>query len=131
MFKHLKYTIILPLICLLFSSFILVPRVMAVPGDYGLRETTGVTGKNLPTLGKDSIASKIGSLVGTVLSFVGVIFLILMIVGGLMWMTAGGTETQVTKAKSLITQAIIGLIIVMSAYALVSFIGGAVGPAPK
>ena len=62
--------------------------------------------------------SIIGSIIQVALSFLGVIFLILMIYGGFLWMTAKGNEEQVTKAKNLITAAIIGLIIVISAYAI-------------
>lgn len=40
-----------------------------------------------------------------------------------MWMTAGGDEQKVTKAKDLITQAVIGLIVVLAAYAITAFIG--------
>ena len=58
----------------------------------------------------------------TFLSFIGVIFLILMVYAGFLWMTAHGNEEQVTKAKSLITAAIIGLIIVVSAYAISYFV---------
>ena len=57
-----------------------------------------------------------------VLSFVGVIFLVLMIYGGFIWMTAKGNEGEVEKAKKIITQSIIGLIIVFGAYAISYFI---------
>jgi len=56
------------------------------------------------------------------LGFVGVVFLILMIVGGLMWMTAAGNDERVNKAKSLITNAVIGMVIVFSAYAITYFV---------
>lgn len=69
-----------------------------------------------------SIEGTISVIIKTALSFLGVIFLILMIYGGYLWMTAGGNEQQVEKAKSLITAAIIGLIIVVSAYAISYFV---------
>ncbi len=52
------------------------------------------------------------------LSFLGVIFLILMIYGGFLWMTAAGNDEQVGQAKKILTGAIIGLIIVVAAYAI-------------
>ena len=52
----------------------------------------------------------------------GMIFLILMLYGGYLWMTAAGKEERVTKAKNLITAAIIGVIIVVSAYAISYFV---------
>jgi hypothetical protein len=38
-------------------------------------------------------------------------------------MTAIGKENQVEKAKNIIIQAVIGLVIVLAAYAITSFIG--------
>ena len=70
---------------------------------------------NLPTM--------IGKIVGVALSFVGVIFLVLMIAGGIMWMVSNGNEEKVGKAKNLIVAAIIGLIVVLAAYALTITIG--------
>jgi hypothetical protein len=70
-----------------------------------------------------SLPSAIGKIVGAALSFIGVIFFILMIYGGLLWMTAAGNDQQVEKAKDLIVAAIIGLVIVFAAYAITSFIG--------
>ena len=69
------------------------------------------------------LQTKAGLIVGTVLSFVGVLFLALMIYAGITWMTAQGNEQQVTQAKSLLINAVIGIIIVFAAYAITSFIG--------
>jgi hypothetical protein len=69
------------------------------------------------------LQTKAGQIVGVVLSFVGVIFLALMIYAGISWMTAAGNDQQVTKAKSLMVNATIGIIIVFAAYAITSFIG--------
>lgn len=69
----------------------------------------------------------ISTIINTVLSFLGVIFLILMVYGGYMWMTAAGDEQKVDKAKDLIKNAIIGLIIVIAAYAISYFVLGEFG----
>ena len=71
----------------------------------------------------DDVPSAVGTIVGYVLSFVGILFLLLMIYAGILWMIAGGNEQQVQKAKSLIGAAIIGLIIVLAAYAITTFLG--------
>ena len=60
----------------------------------------------------------IQTIIEVALSFLGVIFLILTIYGGFLWMTAAGNEEKVSKAKKILTAAIIGLIIVISAYAI-------------
>lgn len=59
-----------------------------------------------------------------VLSFVGVIFLILMIAGGFTWMTSGGNQESIAKARRTIASAAVGLIIVLSAYAITTYVGG-------
>ena len=56
------------------------------------------------------------------LSLLGIIFIILIIIGGYGWMMAGGDEGKVTAAKERIRQAIIGLIITVSAYAITYFV---------
>ena len=64
----------------------------------------------------------ISQIIFTVLTLLGVIFMILMVYGGSIWMTAGGKEDRVKKAKDLIQAAIIGLIIVVAAYAISFFV---------
>lgn len=71
--------------------------------------------------------SMISAVISIALAFVGVIFLVLMIYGGYLWMTAAGSEEQVTKAKKLITAAIIGLIIVIMSYAISYFVVNILG----
>ncbi len=66
---------------------------------------------------------KITSIIGTVLSFVGVAFLILMIYGGILWMTSQGNNDQIKKAKGILINGIIGLVIVIFAYAITAYIG--------
>lgn len=65
----------------------------------------------------------IGTIVGAVLSFLGVIFFLLIFYGGLRWMLAQGNDQEVDKAKQIIVAATIGLIIVLAAYAITAFIG--------
>ena len=113
-------------------------RPATATGDYGLNETLNpvpadptITANLGSALNKSSVdqgagaflSQKSGQIVGAILGFIGVIFLILMIYAGFSWMTASGNESQVDKAKNLITAAIIGLIIVLAAYAITAFIG--------
>ena len=56
------------------------------------------------------------------LGFLGLIFVILMIVAGFRWMTAAGNEEEVKKAQGIIRTAIIGLVIVLTSYAITFFI---------
>ncbi len=69
-----------------------------------------------------SLDERISSFISLFLSFLGVIFLILMIFGGYNWMTAAGDEKKIDKAKDTIRAAIIGLIIIIAAYAISIFV---------
>lgn len=71
---------------------------------------------------QDDINTLISLIIRTALSLLGVIFLVLLVYGGYLWMTDRGNEDQVKRARNLISAAIIGLIIVVSAYAISIFV---------
>ncbi|OGF26196.1 hypothetical protein A2331_01980 [Candidatus Falkowbacteria bacterium RIFOXYB2_FULL_34_18] len=122
--------------CIIFISlFVIFLPTVILAGDYGLNETAGqafignpqAREKDLQSGGIiTSLPSAIGKFVGAGLAFIGVVFLVLMIYGGFVWMIARGNEQEVEKAKNLIEAAVIGLVIVMSAYAITAYIGGAI-----
>jgi len=64
----------------------------------------------------------VGKVVGIVVGLLGLILAVFIVWGGAMWMTSGGNEEQIKKAKAMIINAIIGLVIVLLAYAISSFI---------
>lgn len=100
------------------TMFLLAAKNALAAIETGLDATAGAAGLDT----RSSIEGITGSLISQALGFVGIIFLVLMIAGGLMWMTAGGSEEKVTKAKNLIKGAVIGLIIVFSSFYITEFI---------
>lgn len=126
------------LISAFFSIFLLCPVQAA---DYGLEATVKATGGSLPTSikGAKTISELAGVIVNVALSMIGILFFILMLYAGITWMKAMGSTEDITKAKEMIIQAIIGLIIVMSAYAISNLVftslgasgGGGGGPNPS
>ncbi|MBI4281380.1 hypothetical protein HY625_01005 [Candidatus Uhrbacteria bacterium] len=64
----------------------------------------------------------IGTIINAFLGLLGVAFLGLLIYGGYTWMTAQGNEEGVGTAKKIITQAVIGLAIVLAAYVISYFV---------
>lgn len=66
----------------------------------------------------------IASAIKVFLGFMGIIFLVLIVYGGILWMTATGKDDQVNKAKSLLVSGIIGLIIVVSSFAVTKLLTG-------
>lgn len=64
----------------------------------------------------------VATIIKTMLTLLGIIFVVLMIFSGYQWMTAGGNEDAIKKARSRIINAIIGLAIVVFAYAVTAFV---------
>ena len=62
------------------------------------------------------------SLVALVLGFLGLIAVIIILIAGFLWMTAGGNDDRVKKAKTMMVQGLIGLIIVLSAYGISGYV---------
>lgn len=79
-----------------------------------IKDKAGITEGNLGTIA--------GTAISGILSLVGVIFLVLMVYAGIIWMTARGEETKTENAKKTIIASVIGLFIVVSAYAITKFV---------
>lgn len=73
-------------------------------------------------LGDSDLKTTIGQIVRVVLGFLGLLAVLLVLWAGFLWMTATGNEDQIGKAKGILISAVIGLIIIMSAYAITTFI---------
>ena len=56
------------------------------------------------------------------MTFLGIIAVVVILLGGFRWMTAAGNEDRVAEAKKLIVSGIIGLIIILAAFAIVTFV---------
>lgn len=69
-----------------------------------------------------NLMAAIGLIIQAALGLLGAIFIILMVLAGYSWMTASGNEQKVDKAVTKIKQAIIGLIITLSSWAVWNFI---------
>ena len=85
--------------------------------EMGLTQFQGQTG-----LGNQDLPTTIGKIVNIVLSFLGLIAVVIIIIGGFMWMTSGGNEEKIGDAKKLMINGIIGLLIIVVSYAAANFI---------
>lgn len=74
----------------------------------------GTTAQPLPQL--------IGRIIGVVLTLLGVILVVLIIYAGFLWMTAQGEEAKVKKAKEIMSNAVIGMVLIFAAYSISSFV---------
>lgn len=64
----------------------------------------------------------IKTIVNTLLFLVGVVSVIVIIIGGIMYTVSGGDSGGVTKAKNTILYAIVGLVVAFLAYAIVNWV---------
>lgn len=69
-----------------------------------------------------TVEGLVNSGVKALFSLLGVLFVSLIIYGGVLWMNAGGNEKQVEKGKDIIVQSLIGLGVVVGAAAITYFI---------
>ncbi len=73
----------------------------------------------LPSTDPRVIAARI---INVVLGLLAIIMVVLILYAGFLWMTAGGNAEQVDKAKLYIRNAIIGVIIILSSWAIATFV---------
>jgi hypothetical protein len=107
------------------AAVMLLPyRVLAANPFQQAQNMVGSVGNSAGIGSGGGLTQMVGNLINVALGFLGVVFLVLMLYAGFLWMTAQGDDTKVKKAKDMIFQAIIGLIIIVAAYALTSFVMG-------
>lgn len=111
---------------LLFTTAGVHAQEFVEAGNLGLSEVQESSG-----LGQSSFVTIVGRIIRVILTLLGVIAIIFVIYAGFLWMTAGGSEEAIDKAKRTLANGAIGLVIVLSSYAITEFvirsIGGATG----
>ena len=117
--RHRSWIIALALLapCLWFASHdaALAQSVTSneiLPGEIGAEIGTGTT----------DIRITIARIIRVGLGLLGTIALMLILYAGFTWMTAAGDESKVQRAKKILSGAVIGLAIIMSAFAIVSYV---------
>lgn len=103
------------------SIFVLPAIVAAQDLDLGLENAAGIG------LGQKDLKESINSIIQILLSFLGILAVIIILWGGFMWMTAAGDEGKVDKAKKLIISGVVGIVIILSAYIIANFVITTVG----
>lgn len=111
---HMKKIIVHITIGLMLLGSMCAPTVLAKGNLGDAVGNLGTSGEKAGTQ-ETQLQNVVGTAINTALTLVGLIFLVLMVYAGYLWMTARGEEGQVEKAQKIITAAIIGLVVVMSA----------------
>lgn len=73
-------------------------------------------------LGTADIRVTVASIINVFMGLLGIVAVVIVLYGGFTWMTAGGNEDKVTEARQRIVAGIIGLAIILSAYAIARFV---------
>lgn len=88
-----------------------------------MRRDVGTIANNagLSSSGTATLPQIIGNIINIVLGFMGILLLVYLIYAGFLWMTSTDSKGP-DKAKEMIKNAIIGLIIIVSAFAISGFV---------
>jgi len=103
-------------VIIILAVFLLVKQVGAVTLDVGLQyaQETG--------LGNVDIRVTIARIIRDALGLLGIITVLILLYAGFSYITSQGDPEKITKAKRILTEAVIGLVIILSAFAIASFI---------
>ena len=107
-----KKIILATILSLAVLSLAVMPAFAQLGVEYGA--STG--------LGQKDLRTTVADIIKVALGLIGIIALVIVISGGFLWMTSFGNEDKVEKAKSMILMGIVGLAIVLTAYAITTFV---------
>lgn len=118
--KFSKHLISFAIVALLALPMIALPAAAQTQDNlFGLNEVSN--GLN-NSLAESDPREVIGRIINVALGFLGVIAVGIILIGGFKWMTAGGNEDKTSEAKKLLGAGVIGLVIILSSWALANFI---------
>ncbi|MBD3310882.1 MAG: hypothetical protein GF349_00060 [Candidatus Magasanikbacteria bacterium] len=117
--KKLKKNIIIFLLLLvIFGGFFAVAQTVNAQAD-----TLGITEveENI-ALGSQDIRITIAKIIRAILTFLGIIAVLIVLYGGFVFMTSGGNEEKISTAKKILINGAIGLAIILSSFAITQFV---------
>lgn len=103
-------------------SLIVPALALAIPAAAMAADVSG--GKLVPATIEpiNNIVSVVRGIIKFILVVAFVIAFIMLLVGGIRWITAGGDEKGVAGARNTITAALIGLVVILVAYAIIRLV---------
>ena len=107
---------------LVFSLFSFVLPAMAIVTGVQAGPDLGLDYGAATGLGSQDIRFTIARIISVALGLLGIIAVVLVLYAGFKWMTAAGNEENAASARKILMSAVIGLIIILSAYSLTRFI---------
>lgn len=101
------------------AAFVLVATPVLAVDIWGGQQAEMNTQLGLGEKDPRAIAA---SVINVMLGFLGVIAVVIILLGGFKWMTAGGNEDKIAEAKKLMAAGLIGIIIVLASWGLALFV---------
>lgn len=98
------------------ASVVMPAAVGAASIDFGINYAANIG------LGTRDVRDTVASLIKTLMGLLGIVATVLVLYGGFQWMISGGEEKKVEAAKKTIYMGIIGLLIILSAYGIASYV---------
>ena len=98
-------------------SFVAAPAMVGAQSDIFGIEYGSETG-----LGQQDPRQTAARVIRAGLGLLGIVAIVIVLWGGVLWMTAGGDTEKVGTAKKVLFSGIIGLIIILSAFAIAQFV---------
>ena len=102
----------------------MAPALAVDASDYNAigAEDLGIKYAESTGLGTKDVRATVASILRVAMGLLGIVAVVIVLIGGFTWMTAGGNEEKVGEAKKWIFAGVIGLAIVLSAFALSTFV---------
>ena len=82
------------------------------------------------TTNKNTIYDTVGTVISVMLFIVGIICVIMIIWGGINYVTSSGASDQTKRARDTIVYALVGLVVAMVSWALVNWVFTSIGDTP-
>ena len=120
--KIVKNLLSLVLVLSVFVIPAIIPTVSSAANTIGTADLgTGQIDTNLK-LGNKSPLDTATNLINTAMLFLGLIAVVIILIGGFKWMTAMGSEEKIGEAQKLIVAGVVGVIIILSAWGIASYV---------
>lgn len=114
----LKHVIAFAMILLIVApAFALAATDLDPWGDVSAQDTQDALG-----LGNKDPREIAAAVINILLGFLGIIAVVIILIGGFKWMTAGGNEDKTAEARKLISAGVVGLIIILASFGIAKFV---------
>lgn len=116
--KILKHIVVFAMLSLLALPMVTMAQTGNI--DVGMNEIdTGFGSNGLSNTDPRIVVARI---INVAMLFLGIIAVVIILLAGFKWMTAAGNDDKVSEAKKLMGAGVIGLVIVLSAWGIATFL---------